>query len=187
MNKDLIRIDQSIKDASQLLRDLNEDGEDFDVEGDFGEYNNNIVTIGTRSKQPLRQGSNNTASLRHRDGQFDQNSQLSLKYVRDGQSLASQGPNDRSLDFGDDPAVEGPPAPQAPLPDPVAEFKRLAAGQAGDGADPELQAALDRIWDKYDDDGSKVLDREEMVKFVFEVFGINLPVQKVNETFAEVD
>ena len=51
MNAEMIRIDQSIKDASQILRELNEDGEDIDIEGDFGEYNNNnIITIGTKSK-----------------------------------------------------------------------------------------------------------------------------------------
>lgn len=74
MKSEMIRIDQSIKDASQILRELNEDGEDLDIEGDFGEYNNNnIITIGTKSKQPHRLNSNNTASLK-REGNSDKDS-----------------------------------------------------------------------------------------------------------------
>ena len=50
---DMLRIDKSIKDASEILRQLNDEADGDDVEGDFGEYNNNniMTTIGTRSKQ----------------------------------------------------------------------------------------------------------------------------------------
>lgn len=85
---ELVRIDQSIRDASALLRELNEDGDDFDIEGDFGEYNNNNITIGTKSKIPRdRQNSNQFGS--NKQVRDSQNSQLTLKYVRDGQSVAA--------------------------------------------------------------------------------------------------
>ena len=49
------------------MRDLHDDGEDFDIEGDFGEYNNNnINSVGTKSK-PRNRRHSNAASLKNRD------------------------------------------------------------------------------------------------------------------------
>lgn len=46
---------------------------------------------------------------------------------------------------------------------------------------------LDKIWNKYDEDGNMTLDRDEMMKFVYQVFGTDVSVKKANEIFNEVD
>lgn len=113
----MLRIDQSIKDASEILRQLNEEADDADVEGDFGEYNNNnIMTIGTKSKQ-LGGKENTGGSHKKQKGNIGEegdaggshpndgnSSNLSLKFVREGQSINSQ--NQKSLNFDNGDNVE---------------------------------------------------------------------------------
>lgn len=69
----------------------------------------------------------------------------------------------------------------------VEEFMRRISAQDALASDLDLQTILDKIWERYDEDGNKMKDKVEMAKFVYGVFGMTVDVAKVDKVFEEVD